>query len=121
MEPTRLSLVGDKTSKLGIAPSVMPTTLASPSLLGACADLGQVFDHDHAARPGTRNNLLGEYVVAIPAKPSLPAAHVLEMSRPISRPDRHNFCSAALSLFSMSGEWQASGGDVDASTRFSVW
>jgi hypothetical protein len=26
-----------------------------PSLLGACADLGQVFDHDHAARPGTRN------------------------------------------------------------------
>jgi hypothetical protein len=35
-----LSFVGDKASKLGIAPSVMPPSLASPPLLGACKPTG---------------------------------------------------------------------------------
>jgi hypothetical protein len=74
-----LSFVGGEASKLGIAPTVMPTPLAPPSLLGACADLGQVLDHDHAARPCALDNLFGENVVAIPPKQSLSAAHLFQM------------------------------------------
>jgi hypothetical protein len=75
-----LSFVGGEASKLGIAPTVMPTPLAPPSLLGACADLGQVLDHDHAARPYALDNLFGENVVAIPPKQSLSAAHLFQMT-----------------------------------------
>jgi hypothetical protein len=74
-----LGFVGDKASKLGIAPPVMATPLAPTSLLGARADLGQVLDHDHATRSRALDNPLGENVVAIPPKQSLSAAHFLQM------------------------------------------
>jgi hypothetical protein len=50
-------------------------------LLGACADLGQVLDHDDAARSSTRNDLFGEEVVAILPKPSPPTRQLISPGR----------------------------------------
>jgi hypothetical protein len=74
------SLVGDETSKLGVAPTREAPTLATAALLGASADLGQVLDHDHTARSCARYDLLGEHMVAIPPKQSLSAAHRFQMA-----------------------------------------
>ena len=73
-------LVGREGPKLGIAPAVMPPPLFAATLFGAAADMGQVLDHDHAARLHVLNDAFAQNVVAILPKPCLPPSHLLKMA-----------------------------------------
>lgn len=115
-------LVGREGSKLGVAPAVMPPPLASPLLPGAAADVGQVLEHNHAARLRALNDASTQNVVAIPPKPCLPPGHRPEMAlgRPAAfglktatKPEvpLFNLLPAPLSQELTAGQ---SGGSVDA-------
>lgn len=69
-------LVGDEDFQLGEGPAMQPTLLFRlPLGLHPTANVGEVFEHDRAARCGGLDDLLAQEMIAVPTKAGLSMSH----------------------------------------------
>ena len=76
-----LGFVLNKTSKLAEAPAVHPTGSLGHTLnLCSLANIRQILYHNDRARGNRLDNLLAQYMIAVPMEASLPASQFTQMA-----------------------------------------